>query len=91
MAQAIGASSRGTRLLWAVPAVIAVQQLVVALPGDDVSAGPSALAWFLVVVALTWAAASRRSSLAWGVLVAFGVWALAVALVGVIAGFYAAV
>ena len=78
--------SPGARQLWAVPPLIAVQQFIVALPGDDVSAGPSTVFWFLVTVALTWAAAERRSSVAWGVLVAFGAWAVLVALVGVAGG-----
>jgi hypothetical protein len=77
----------GERLLWSVPAVIAVQQLIVALPGDDVSAGPQALFWFVVVVVLIWAAAARQSSVAWGVLVAFGAWSLVAALIGVAAGY----
>ena len=79
-------TARGAQLLWTVPVVIAVQQLIVALPGDDVSAGPLAVLWFLVDVALTWAAVARRSSVAWGVLVVFGVLALVVAVVGVAAG-----
>jgi len=78
--------SPGARQLWAVPLVIAVQQFIVAWPGDDVSAGPSTVFWFLVTVALTWAAAERRSSVAWGVLVAFGAWAVVVAVVGVAGG-----
>ena len=67
---------RGRRLLWTVPGVIAVQQVIIALPGDDMDGGPWALFWFLVVVALSWAAAERRSSAAWLVLLAFCVWTL---------------
>jgi peptidoglycan/LPS O-acetylase OafA/YrhL len=78
---------RGERLLWTLPAVIAVQQLIVMLPGDDVRAGPQTVFWFLVMVALVWAAAARQSAVAWGVLVAFGIAAFLVALVGVAVGY----
>jgi hypothetical protein len=65
--------SRGARLLWAVPAVFAVQQIILALPGDDVSLGASPLFSFLVIAVLAWDAAARRSRLAWGVLVVLAV------------------
>jgi hypothetical protein len=39
-------------LLWTVPVVIAMQQLILALPGDDVSSDPGAI-FRLVLVALT--------------------------------------
>lgn len=60
-----------------VPVVIAFQQLIVALPGDDADAGPLGLIWVLAVIALGWAAAERRSALAWVLLLAFCALALA--------------
>ena len=67
---------RGRRLLLTVPAVIAVQQLIVALPGDDARVGPLSLCWLLVAVALSWAAAVRRSPSAWLLLSALSALAL---------------
>lgn len=66
--------SRGEQLLWTVPAVIAIQQLIVAVPGDNVSADAAAGPLIvLVALALTWGAAARRSVAAWTGLFAYAV------------------
>ena len=67
--------SRGRRLLLTVPAVIAAQQLLLALPGDDAYVGLWSVCWLLVASALSWAAAVRRSPTAW--LLLFALCALA--------------
>jgi hypothetical protein len=74
---------RAAQLLWVVPGAAAVSQVAVALPGDGVTAQPSASVFGLAVtVWLTWLAARRRSRVAWAVLVVFATCAVAVALLG---------
>jgi hypothetical protein len=72
----LGANSRGRRLILIVPIVIAMQQLTLAIPGDDVRPGPQSWWWIALVVALSWAAAVRRRPWAYLALLALCVLAL---------------
>jgi VIT1/CCC1 family predicted Fe2+/Mn2+ transporter len=62
---------------------------MLALPGDDVSSGPGAIFW-LVLVGLTWSATARRSFVAWGILVALVAVALVILPAAIIDGYGAA-
>ena len=81
-------SPRGRRLLWAVPVVVAVQHLIVALL-VAADGGPLVFPLYLLItVPLTWAAAERRSEGAWLTLLALAVITLGVGLLTGLAGDY---
>jgi hypothetical protein len=77
--------------LWAVLAVVGVQQAIVALPGDDVGAGPWAVPVCLTAAALVWAAAVRRSWLALEALAVIAIASLLAGIVGIGTGHMPAV